>query len=112
MNGHFPIGASSECGEEQLDSPHALLSHQVELEALLEAGLELDFHSPEYAKFRMEGQEKVDEISPSKCNLDPPSDSDSIFDISGTSARQSTAGVSIDDTRIFRNPCSMRYNIN
>jgi len=77
--------AGSECGE--LDSPLALLSHQVELEALMEAGLELDFHSPEYAKFRMEQENDELVISPSKelYSLDSPSsDSDSIFDISGT----------------------------
>lgn len=71
-----------------IDSPMALLSQQVELEALLEAGLDLDFHSPEYAKFRMEAgmqPENVEATSPCKaCTLN--SDADSIFDISGTTS--------------------------
>jgi hypothetical protein len=50
---------NSESGEDVPDSPRALLLQQFEQEALVEGGLELNFHLPEYAKFRVEGaQEK------------------------------------------------------
>ncbi|KAG0619767.1 hypothetical protein M758_4G163300 [Ceratodon purpureus] len=55
-----------ESGEDAPDSPRALLLQQFEQEALIEGGLELNFHLPEYAKFRVEGaqSEKNDASRP------------------------------------------------
>jgi len=87
--------ARSERGE--LHSPlSALLSQQVKLEAWMEGGVELDFHSPEYAKFRVE-QEDMEEISPYYKEFyswdSPCSDSNSILDISGTVRRSLNLGI-------------------
>lgn len=97
----------TECGE--LDSPVALLLQQLKLEVEMEAGLleSLDFHSPEYAKFRVEGEmqeNNVEVISPCKgFSQDSPSDSDSIFDISGNSLQLHNLESSIEYcSRVFQ----------
>ncbi|XP_024373329.1 uncharacterized protein [Physcomitrium patens] len=55
------VAATSQSGE---DSPRALLLQQFEQEALIEGGLDFNFHLPEYAKFRVEGaQEKSPLVS-------------------------------------------------
>lgn len=74
--------SSVACSSESADySPRALFLQQLEQEALIEGGLELNFHLPEYAKFRMGGmQDKVDESPSRKDNKDSPLDSDTIAD--------------------------------
>lgn len=64
---------NSESGEDVPDSPRALLLQQFEQEALIEGGVELNFHLPEYAKFRVEGaQEKNDASRPPPENQPNP----------------------------------------
>lgn len=63
-----PPEENSESGE---DSPRAQLLKQFEQEALVEGGLELNFHLPEYAKFRMEAAQdsnKSDVTTPSSAS--------------------------------------------
>jgi len=59
----------SESGE---DSPRAQLLKQFEQEALIEGGLELNFHLPEYAKFRVEGAQENDKSDANAGLLDQP----------------------------------------
>lgn len=61
----------SESGE---DSPRAQLLKQFEQEALIEGGLELNFHLPEYAKFRVEGaQENKNDVNTPRAGDQPDS---------------------------------------
>ena len=70
-----PAVGNSDSEKEEPYSPRAQLLQEFEQEALIEGSSELNFHLPEYAKFRVEGAQEKDDGSSRPADKQPASQS-------------------------------------